>query len=350
MTQNQDLGLIAATASIRDAIAAIDRSPHKIALVVDDEQRLLGTVTDGDVRRALLAGDTVDTPAADIMYRTPIVAPVGGPLDEAARQAEQRAIREVPLIDDDGRVVDIHTVTDNRPGDRLENPVVLMAGGLGLRLRPLTENAPKPLLAVGAKPLLETIVEQLLAQGFRRLYFAVRYKAEMVEAHFGDGSRWDAEFHYLREPEPLGTAGAVGLLPETPTQPIIVMNADLLTKVDLRHLLEFHAQSSVAATMAVRAYEFEIPYGVVSTEGFYITSIEEKPVQQFFVNAGIYALAPEVLERIAPGQHLDMPDLFESLIADGESAAAFAIREYWIDIGQMEDYRQANNDYRDEFE
>lgn len=342
--------LLRQDADLRGAIETIDRSVHKIALVVDEERRLLGTVTDGDVRRALLNGHTMDTPVEAAMFRTPVVARTGEPMTESERVARRRRVRKVPLVDGNGRVIGVHTLDTAGSARLARHAVVLMAGGLGTRLRPLTEAAPKPLLEVGNKPLLETIVDRLVLQGFRRFYFAVRYKAEMVQSYFGDGSKWGAEFRYLREPEPLGTAGALGLLPERPDRTLVVMNADLLTKIDFSLLLEFHEDSGGIATMGVRAYDIEIPYGVVTTDNDRITSIEEKPVQQIFVNAGIYALDPAALDAIEPNRHLDMPNLFNALIAAGHRTAAFPVREYWIDIGQLTDYRRANDDFKDEFE
>jgi len=337
------------TACLREAISTIDHSKHKIALVTDEANRLVGTVTDGDVRRALLAGNGMDTPVTEFMYRRPVTMPASGSREESERTARRREIHKIPVVDDSGRLVGLHIVEGRKTGIDADNWVVLMAGGLGKRLHPLTENAPKPLLAVGERPLLETIVDRLVEQGFRKIYFSVRYKAEMVKAHFGNGESWAADFRYLHEPEPLGTGGALGLLPERPTHPFVVMNADLLTKINLDQFLEFHGESGSMATMAVRDYEFEIPYGVVTTDGDRISAIEEKPVQQIFVNAGIYAFDPAALDHVEPGQRLDMPDLFTRLIAADKKTSAFPIREYWIDVGRMEDYHRANDEFEGEF-
>lgn len=348
MITNHEDSLLQGDARLRDAIKAIDHSAHKIALVVDAENRLLGTITDGDVRRALLSGADMETVVTGFMYADPVTARAET-LDEATEAARRRSISKLPVLDNDGRVTGIHVIEGAGTEPDAENIVVLMAGGLGKRLRPLTNDAPKPLLDVGEKPLIETIVDRLVENGFRKIYFALRYKAEMVEEHFGDGKKWAAEFRYIHEPAPLGTAGALGLLPERPDAPFIVMNADLLTKIDLRQLLEFHADAGSTATMAVRAYDFEIPYGVVTTQNHRITGIEEKPVQQIFVNAGIYVINPEALNLIKKDERLDMPDLFNALIKDGQHTSAFPIREYWIDVGRMEDYRRANDEFADEF-
>ena len=254
-------------------------------------------------------------------------------------------VYHLPIVDGERRVQDL--ILDNLLAheERVENWVVLMAGGLGSRLNPMTKTTPKPLLKVGEKPLLETIVEKFTHQGFRRFFISVNYKGEMVKRHFGDGSRWNADIRYLEEDERLGTAGALGLLPNAPTLPVIVMNGDVLTNVNFRSLLEFHEEQDARATMAVREYDFQVPFGVVDLEGARVLNIEEKPVHRFFVNAGIYVIESEVLESVPPNVHLDMPDLFRRLLGDGMKTAAFPIREYWLDIGHLDDLEQANREF-----
>jgi NDP-sugar pyrophosphorylase family protein len=224
-----------------------------------------------------------------------------------------------------------------------------MAGGLVNRLRPLTDECPKPMLKVGNKPLLETIVENFIEYGFHRFYISVNYMADVVESYFGDGSRWGVDIEYLHEEHRLGTAGALSLLPETPTEAILVMNGDLLTKVNFKQLLDFHYGHQAQATMCVREYDFQVPYGVVKIDGQRITSIDEKPIQRFFVNAGIYVLEPEALDLISSNIFFDMTTLFEKLIELKKEPAVFPIREYWLDIGHLADYNRANGEYRDIF-
>jgi NDP-sugar pyrophosphorylase family protein len=218
-----------------------------------------------------------------------------------------------------------------------------MAGGLGSRLRPLTENTPKPMLAIREKPILEHILETLKASGFHRFFLAVNYRAGVVRDYFNDGSQWNVDIQYLQEEHRLGTAGALSLLPVKSDAPILVMNADLLTKVDFSNLLRFHVEHKSIATMCVRHHEVQIPYGVVTLDGEYITEIVEKPSQQCFINAGIYVIEPRALAHIPANTSFDMPDLFRSLIAAGLRAAAFPIREFWIDIGHMDDFERARN-------
>ena len=223
--------------------------------------------------------------------------------------------------------------------------VILMLGGQGTRLLPLTQETPKPMLSVGDKPLLETIVGNFAAQGFKNFYFSVNYKADIIERHFGEGSRFGINISYLYEKQPMGTAGALSLLPERPEGPLIVMNGDILTNSNFRHLIDFHRQNKAMATMCVREYEQQVPYGIVQTSGTKLQSITEKPMQTYFVNAGIYVIDPEALDYVPKGQYFDMPQLFDALKQADEDPAVFPIREYWLDIGRHEDLERARAEY-----
>ena len=339
MSQWRD-ALIRPGDTVRETIRRIDGSSTQIALVVDPESRLLGTITDGDIRRGLLKGVSLDDSASAIMNASPTCAHPDEGREAILARMKAKSLHQIPIIDAGRRVVGLE-VLDELLSAKRANWVVLMAGGRGSRLRPLTDDTPKPLLRIGTKPILETILESFIEQGFERFFLAVNYRAEMVQAHFGDGSRWGAQISYLNEDTPLGTAGALSLLPAHPAAPILVMNADLLTRVGFGHMLEFHRSYSAAATMGVREYDHQIPFGVVKIRGQSILSIEEKPTQRFFVNAGIYVLSPETLEMVPRDRHIDMPELFETLIAAGRETAVFPIREYWIDIGRMDDYQKA---------
>ena len=345
-----DKVLIPPGASIHDAIEAIDRGSLQICLVVDTERRLLGTVTDGDIRRAILAGVDMGAPAEGIMYRTPHVGREGDARETLLARMAAEMIRQIPLLDAEGRVVGLAYIDDLlSPPKARENWVVLMVGGMGTRLRPLTESAPKPLLTVGDKPLLETILESFIEQNFKRFYMAVHYRADMIRDHFGDGGKWDAEIRYIEEKKRLGTAGALRLIPERPQAPMIVMNGDLLTRVNFQHLLDYHRQHGSKATMCVRAYDFRVPFGVVQIEDNRIKGIDEKPLHSFFVNAGIYVLEPEVIDRIPEGQLYDMTTLFENIIKSEDTTAVFPIHEYWLDVGRMDDLDQANKEFPEAF-
>ncbi|MSO54338.1 MAG: CBS domain-containing protein [Rhodospirillales bacterium] len=342
--------LVRPNESIRSAIQSLDIAALQIVLVVNDEGQLLGTVTDGDVRRAILKGIDINSSVTSIMNRLPKTT-AKDESDTLRRERMRRdQLHQMPVVDSEGRVVGLVSIDSLvAPAQTMPNWVVLMAGGLGKRLRPLTDSAPKPLLEVGNKPLLETILDSFANLSFRHFYISVNYKAEMIKRHFGDGSRFGVEIRYLEEDRPLGTAGALRLLPAQPDAPLIVMNADLLTRVNFRNLLDYHRERQATATMAVREYDFEVPYGVVAIEDGRIKKIEEKPVHSFFVNAGIYVLNPDLLELIPSGTRFDMTALFDRVLATGRATSVFPIREYWIDVGRQDDLVRANGAYEQEF-
>jgi dTDP-glucose pyrophosphorylase len=337
--------LVRDDATIREAIRAIDESALQIALIVDIEQRLLGTVTDGDVRRGLLRGTALDTPVAEIMNRDPIACPVTLGREAALAVMRGSDVKQVPLVDDSGRVVGLELIGDVIKRTPRANWVVLMAGGLGQRLRPLTADCPKPMLPVGGTPILEIILKNFVRQGFERFFLAVNYKAEMVRRHFGDGSRWGVAIDYIEERDKLGTAGALGLLPERPREPLVIMNGDLLTAINFTSMLEFHAEHQATATMAVREHTVEVPFGVIDLADDYLAGLTEKPRYSWFINAGVYVIEPSVLDLVEPGLALDMPALFERVLKRNDKIAAFPIREYWRDIGRLEDLERASVDY-----
>jgi len=321
----------------------LEMGAAQIVLVVDETNRLLGTVTDGDVRRGVLRGVGLDRPIAEVMNRSPITAPASISHEAAIALMRERAVHQLPLLEGE-RVVGLITYDEALRAMREDTLVVLVAGGLGSRLRPLTDDTPKPLLSIGGKPLLEITISNLARQGFGRFYVAVNYKAEMFRSHFGDGKALSVEIGYLQEMESLGTAGALRLLPERPAAPLLVINGDVLTNLDARQLLLFHREQGVAATMCVRDYEWRIPYGVVRIDHGRLAAFEEKPVRREFVNAGIYALSPEALAQIPPAGAIDMPELFQRIAINIGPPAVYPLREYWIDIGQLDDLQRAQRD------
>jgi dTDP-glucose pyrophosphorylase len=331
--------------SLLDSVALIDRTAHQMALVVGGDDRLLGVLSDGDIRRAVLRGVPLTVPVSEVMNRNPTTAPADANHAELLTLMRRKVLRHMPLTTPDGRVVGVMLLETLIGALERPNRVVLMAGGLGSRLMPLTERCPKPMLKVGGKPILESIVENFFEQGFRNFYFAVNYMAEMVQGHFGDGRHWGVNIEYLQENKRLGTAGALSLLPEVPAEPLIVMNGDLLTRMRFDNMLAFHQEQGALATMAVREYDFQVPYGVVKLDGHRIAAMEEKPVQRFFVNAGIYALSPEALPHIPADTFFDMPTLFERLLAAGHANGAYPLREYWLDIGRMEEFERAQQEW-----
>jgi dTDP-glucose pyrophosphorylase len=341
--------LVGPTTSLRDALAVIDRTGSQMALVVDDARKLLGTLSDGDIRRALLKGVALQDPVLQAMHRNPVCAHAGEDRASILATMRRRGFHQMPVIDDESRVVGLEIFVDYFDTPRRPNWVVIMAGGLGSRLGDLTRDVPKPMLPVGSRPLLETIVRHIAEQGFERIYLAVNYKAEQIEAHFGDGSALGVDIRYLRERQRLGTAGALSLLPEMPREPLVVTNADLLTKEDFGHMVERHLESGAEATMAVRPYEMQVPFGVVREQDGLIQAIEEKPLQRFVVSAGIYVLSPQALELVPRDRFFDMPALFDAVIAAGLRARCHQVRSYWLDIGRMSDYERANLDFGEVF-
>lgn len=335
-------------ATIRRTIESIDAAAIEIALVVDESRRLIGTVTDGDVRRALLAGATLEDPVDGIVHRDAVTAPAGTDTAKLLALMTERGVDQVPLLDD-GRVVDVAFLRDLVEEDGVAgpvHPVVLMAGGRGSRLHPLTESTPKPMLPVGDRPLLERVVDQVRDAGFSRVLIAVNYRAEMIEEHFGDGSHFGVRIDYLREDEPLGSAGALRLAGAELNQPFVVMNADLLTNVNLSALMRFHRQEDNAITVGVRQYALELPYGIAELDGTRIARLDEKPTHTFFVNAGIYAVDPVAVQLMADRTgRFDMTDLIDAALGAQLRVGGFPIREYWIDIGQLADYQRAENDH-----
>ena len=337
--------LVLPQTSLREAAQILDANALQIVLVVDEDRRLLGTITDGDIRRGILKGIALTEPVRGVMNPKPSVARVEDSRDSILVEMKRKTLHHMPLVDGGGRVIGLDTLDELINPQIKKNRVVLMAGGLGSRLRPLTNDCPKPMLKVGGKPLLETILENFIEHGFRHFYISVNYMSEVVKTYFGDGSRWGVEINYLQEDQRLGTAGALSLLPEKPVEPLIVMNGDLLTKVNFGQLIGFHAEHNAQATMCVREYDFQVPYGVVKIDNHRITGIDEKPTQRFFVNAGIYVLDPGTLDLISPNTFFDMPSLIEKLIEQKDESVVFPIREYWLDIGHLADYERANGEF-----
>lgn len=341
--------LVSAVTTLRDTIQVIDAGALKIALVVDDMNRLLGTITDGDIRRGILAGVSLDQPAQLVMNPQPTSVAMNESHDTIMAIMRNKSLQQIPLLDEKHRVVGIESLENLIMTRRRNNAVVLMAGGLGVRLHPLTQDCPKSLLNIGGKPILEIILENLLEYGFSRFYISVNYKAQMIEDYFGDGSRWGVEISYIRETSRMGTAGALSLLPKTLDEAVLVMNGDLLTKVNFDQLLNFHAEQGSLATMCVRQYDFQVPYGVVKIDRERLVSIEEKPTQNFFVSAGIYVLEPEAVDSVPCDTMFDMPALFETLVQRDRQVVVFPIREYWLDIGRMDDLERANGEFTEVF-
>jgi len=336
--------------SVRQVMECIDQSAKGVALVIDAERHLLGTVTDGDIRRAILAGMDLELPISELIaQRQPafgsvaITAPLGTDDTALLHLMTENTVQHIPLIGEDGCVADVAFLRELVKEYELPLRAVVMAGGYGNRLRPLTEDVPKPMLPVGNRPLLELIVEQLKQAGIRRVNVATHYKGDVIADHFKNGEAFGVDIRYVKEDQPLGTAGALSLIEEE-EEPLLVMNGDILTRVDFRALLSFHREHAADLTVCVRQYEFRVPYGVIDTDGVMVKGISEKPMVRQFINAGIYLLSPQVRRLIPNGRAYDIPDLIERLVSEKRTVVCFPIREYWLDIGKVDQYNQAKAD------
>ncbi|MBA2271762.1 MAG: CBS domain-containing protein [Chthoniobacterales bacterium] len=342
---------ISPPATIRDAIECINRSGAiSLALLVNEEGRLVSVITDGDIRRGILHRLTLDAPVGDLLpikslmpNADAVTAPVGSDRVALLQIMEEKGVRQLPLLNEDGKIVDIVLRRDLLPEVAGNLQAVIMAGGFGKRLWPLTESLPKPMLPVGGRPLMERIVRQLQQAGIHRLNITTHYKPEKIVEHFGTGSAFGVDINYVNEDLPLGTAGALRLMPR-PEHPFLVVNGDVLTGIDYAQMLDYHREHNADMTVAVNLHTIKVPYGVVDSDGSRITGLREKPEIKLFVNAGIYLLNPSVYEHIPAEHHFDMTDLIHSLIEAGRPVVSFPIREYWMDIGQHHDYAQAQAD------
>ena len=328
----------------------IDRSAKGIALVLNDRQHLLGTVTDGDIRRAILAGMNLDLSISELLLqRQPafaagaLTAPQGTDNTTLLYLMNEKGVRHIPLVDEDGAVKDVAFLSELVKEYRLPLRAVVMAGGPGTRLLPLTKEVPKPMLPVGDKPLLEHIVLQLKQAGIHQVNLATHYKSEVIAKHFKNGEDFDIDIRYVKEDQPLGTAGALSLL-EDHDEPLLVINGDILTSLDFRALLVFHREHKADLTVCVCQQELRQSYGVVETEDFRVKGILEKPVIKQFINAGIYLLNPQVRQLIPNGQPYDIPQLIQRLLNENGTVVCFPILEYWLDIGKVDHYDQAQAD------
>ncbi len=341
--------IVSLDTTIREMIEVISKGSLQAAVVVGENEKLLGIVTDGDLRRAMLQNFEMTDTVKMIMHKNCTKASPNDSEENMIYLMQRSGLSHLPIVDDTGRIVDLKVLVQLLSPPQFDNWVILMAGGMGTRLRPHTENCPKPLLKVGGTPLLETIITNLKKNGLSKFFISVNYKARMIEEYLGDGSELGVEISYINEEKRLGTAGALSLLSERPTQPIFVMNSDLLTNVNFRHLLDFHKKNSSTGTMCVREHQFEIPYGVTDTDGYNLINIREKPLHRYFVNAGIYLLEPEVLDLIPKDTYFDMTTLFEKLIQNRMNPTIFPVHEYWLDIGESGDYNQAHTDFHKNF-
>lgn len=335
-------------ASIKEALEVIDKGAIKVAVVLSDDGLLLGMLNDGDIRRALLKGMSLGDSIAGIINKHPVVANINDTKERILELANEKKLHQIPIISN-GKLVGIQDIREFLAPKNKPNKVILMVGGLGTRLRPLTNDVPKPMLDVGNKPILHTIVENFAKYGYTDIIMCVNYKSEIIKEYFGNGDKFGVKIEYVLESKRMGTAGALSLLQKRPKDDFFVMNGDLLTNVNFEYLHEYHKDSNALASICIRKYEMQVPYGVVNVRANKVTSIEEKPTQSFFVSAGIYMFSPIVLDFIPKGVFYDMPTLFSELLKHDFPIHPFPIREYWLDIGRMDEYRRANDEYEGVF-
>lgn len=333
---------IAAESTLRDAAQNLSKSAQKIALVIDGTGKLLGSLTDGDIRRGLLQGMTLESSVVEVMRRNPLVVPAHMPSDMIRQIMVANKIHQIPEVDDQNTVLGLHT-WDAYESARVDTDLmVIMAGGKGVRLRPHTENCPKPMLPVHGRPMLAHIIDRARAEGFVNFIVSTHYLGHLIEEYFGDGRKFGVQIQYLRETSPLGTAGALSLMLSIPERPFIVTNGDVLTDIRYGDLLDFHNRHSSDATMAVRLHEWQHPFGVVEIDGLSIVGFEEKPIARTHINAGVYAISPNALRFLQNGESCDMPKLFERLQANQLRTIAYPMHEPWLDVGRPEDLVAAN--------
>lgn len=346
MTEEETLwqrAILPTTATLQDAIQRLNDVAIKIVLIVRDDGVLQGTISDGDIRRGLLRGLTLASPIADVLRRNPLVVPEGMSRELVVQMMTANKIQQIPVVDADSRPVGLHLWSDMSEPARRPNLLVIMAGGLGTRLRPHTEDCPKPMLHVAGKPMLEHIIERAKGEGFDHFVLAIHYLGHMIEEYFGDGSAWQVHIEYVREEAPLGTAGALALLRPRPTLPLVVSNGDVLTDIRYGELLDFHCRHAAGATMAVRLHEWQLPFGVVRTRGVDIVGFEEKPISRSRINAGVYVLSAESLDAFQAGEHCTMPALFERLQERSVRTVVYPMHEPWIDAGDIHDLQRAQS-------
>jgi dTDP-glucose pyrophosphorylase len=343
-TQALEQCIIDLTSTIREALASLDESSAKLVVVTDEKRKVVGIMTDGDVRRALLRGATLEDPVLPHVKKSFTYVDARASRADVLDLMQARSVGEVPILDAGGHLVGLHRMHDVLARKQRDNCAVVMAGGKGTRLGTLTESMPKPMLKVAGRPILERIVLHLAGVGIQHIYLAINYLGHVVEEHFGDGSRFGCRIEYLREPKALGTAGALSLLPQKPTKPVLVMNGDLVTQTDFADMLDFHERHGQAVTVGVRRYLHTVPFGCFELDGDNVISVEEKPAIAKVINAGIYVLSPEMLERVPQDREFTMPDLLGDAMGGKKGVVAYEIEGDWVDVGRVDQLRKARGE------
>ncbi len=345
--QNWRNALLSHESTIQDAIVILNNFGGKIALITNDQGRFEGTISDGDIRRGLLKGLSIKSPIKEIIHHNAIVVPPNISRELVLQLMVANKIQQIPVINDGGEIVGLFVWDEISTSPEVKNLLVIMAGGMGARLRPETNNCPKPMLEVAGRPILEHIIDRARNNGFTHFVISVHYLGDMIKGYFGNGEKWGVEISYVEETRPLGTAGALRLLDPVPQSSFIVTNGDVITDINYLELLEFHTKHRAEATMAVRNHEWQHPYGIVHTQGVAITGFDEKPVTTNYINAGVYAMEPSALDIMIPGESYDMPRIFDLLREKGKATVAYPMHEPWLDVGRPYDLEQARNKNQD---
>ena len=334
------------TASVHDCLARIELGGQQFVLIASEDMKLVGVVTDGNIRRGLLANPDISAPVTTVMQTKPWFVGVSTTAVEALDLMESKDITHLPVLNQLGQIIGLWSRKELRQRSPVDNMVVLMVGGLGTRLGELTQSTPKPMLPVGSRPMLEIILRNFIQWGFTNFFFAVNYLSQCIRDYFGNGENWGCNIQYICEEKRMGTAGALSLLPHKPDAPIIVANGDVIAHINMCNLLDAHIKSNALATMVIKPYEFQVPYGVVDcSECGNILGIREKPLLKFNISAGVNVLSPAALDYIPSGCFFDMPELFQILLQNNLKTATYSMQGYWMDVGQKRDYDQANSDF-----
>jgi len=331
-------------ATIGDAIRNLDESAIKIVLVVNQGNLLEGIVTDGDIRRGLLRGFGINSALNNIIHRNALVVQPGLERDLVMQLMLANKIQQIPIVDKSHHIVGLHLWNEINTQPSRPNLMIIMAGGMGTRLRPFTQDCPKPLLPIAGKPMLQHIIERAKLAGFNNFVLSIHYLGHMIEGYFGNGRDFGVNIEYIKELSPLGTAGALSLFERSPQHPFVVTNGDVITDIHYDELLDFHIHNGADATMAVRMHEWQNPFGVVQIDGVDIVSLEEKPIFRSHINAGIYVLEPSVLSYLEVNAYCNMPTLFERLKNNERRTVAYPMHESWLDLGRIEDLEQAHKE------
>lgn len=333
--------------TIKNILSVLDKGAKGIAFIIDDTDKLIGTITDGDVRRAILSGANLQDDISSIVHRNPVCVSYDINREKIKDMFIKKAVKVIPVVDKNNRVVDLISINDILLPEGKENPVIIMAGGLGTRLKDLTKEVPKPMLKVGHDPILQHIIANFKQYGYNKILISVNYKSEIIENYFQDGLAYGVKIEYIRENKRLGTAGGIKLAEDYIDKPFFVINGDIFTNLNVENMMKFHVKNKFDITVGTRKHLFQIPYGVIETENNYIKHIKEKPKIEYLINAGVYCLNPNLINLIPNNEYFEITDLIDICIKNGGKVGSYEIKDYWMDIGRMEDYNKVNNDIYD---